>query len=92
LRAHGCASAHDVQRFFNEARAASIIEHPGVVQIFDCDIRENVAFLILEYLEGESLAAMLRRRAGLASDPEAIRVIGTQIANVLQEDVVGLEI
>lgn len=83
LRAHGCANAHDVERFFNEARAASIIDHPGVVQIFDCDFHENVAYLIMEYLEGESLAVALRRAHGLAADPEAIREIGCQIANVL---------
>ena len=83
LRPQGCADAHDVQRFFNEARAASIIDHPGVVQIFDCDFHENRAYLIMEYIEGESLAAMLRRTKGLAAVPDSLRSIGTQIANVL---------
>jgi serine/threonine protein kinase len=83
LRTGGCANAHDVERFFNEARAASIIDHPGVVQIFDCDFRENIAYLIMEYLEGESLAAMIRRTGKLSADPESIRLIAAQIANVL---------
>src|SRR5512147_413149 len=73
LRSHGCSNPLDVERFFNEARAASLIEHPGVVQIFDCDFHNQGAYLTMEYLEGESLAAMLRRFARLSTEPETIR-------------------
>jgi serine/threonine-protein kinase len=83
LRAHGCANPQDVERFFNEARAASIVDHPGVVQIFDCDFHANGAYLTMEYLEGESLAALLRRTGGAPLAVEATRSIGGQIANVL---------
>ena len=83
LRTPSCADAHDVERFFNEARAASIIDHPGVVQIFDCDFHDQRAYLIMEYIEGESLAALIQRAGSLAAAPESLRSIGTQIANVL---------
>src|SRR6188474_1272596 len=29
---------HALQRFFNEARATSRIRHPGIVDVFDCDV------------------------------------------------------
>jgi eukaryotic-like serine/threonine-protein kinase len=39
-----------VERFFNEARASSIVDHPGIVEIFDCGIEDERAYLIMEYL------------------------------------------
>jgi eukaryotic-like serine/threonine-protein kinase len=58
------ANAEVVNRFFNEARAASMIQHPGLVDVFDFGIDPSgCAYIIMEYLEGESLAARLRRDA-----------------------------
>jgi eukaryotic-like serine/threonine-protein kinase len=51
-----------VNRFFNEARAATSISDPGVVQIFDFGYHtDGSAFIIMEYLDGESLDARLAR-------------------------------
>ena len=51
-----------VDRFFNEARAISAISDPGVVQIFDFGYHvDGTAYIVMEYLEGESLAARLDR-------------------------------
>ena len=51
-----------VQRFFNEARAATAIADPGIVQIFDFGYHEDgSAYLIMELLEGETLHARLKR-------------------------------
>jgi serine/threonine protein kinase len=51
-----------VDRFFNEARAISAISDPGVVQIFDFGYHvDGTAYIVMEYLEGESLAARLER-------------------------------
>jgi serine/threonine-protein kinase len=51
-----------LQRFFNEARATSLIRHPGIVDVFDCDVDPNGrAYMVLEHLEGETLAARLLR-------------------------------
>ena len=48
-----------VNRFFNEARATSLITHPGIVQIFDCDVFENRAYIVMEYLEGANLNTVI---------------------------------
>ena len=72
-----------VTRFFNEARAASVIKHPGIVEIYDCDVVDEQAYIVMEYLEGESLAATLRRAGALAGDPIAIAAVVGQIASAL---------
>ncbi|HEX3312655.1 MAG TPA: protein kinase, partial [Streptosporangiaceae bacterium] len=54
-----------VSRFFNEARALSRIKHPGIVEVFDCDVLEDRAYIVMEYLEGESMAAVLARVGGV---------------------------
>src|SRR5262249_16010717 len=52
-----------VARFFNEARAATSINDPGIVQIFDFGHdRDGTAFLVMELLHGETLHARLRKQ------------------------------
>jgi serine/threonine-protein kinase len=59
-------NASAVQRFFTEARATSLIRHPGIVDVFDCDVdTTGRAFIVMEYLEGETLADRLRRTDSL---------------------------
>ena len=82
LRSEISADAEMVKRFFNEARAATLIKHPGMVQIFDFGTYSNgSAYLVMEYLEGESLWAVLRRERRLPV--ERIVAIGQQIASTL---------
>ena len=51
-----------VARFFNEARAATAVRHPGIVEVFDFGFLEDrTAYIVMEYLDGESLAARMRR-------------------------------
>ncbi len=55
-----------LERFFLEARATSAIAHPGIVQVFDCEIDPHGRpYLVMEYLEGEMLAALLARQGAL---------------------------
>src|SRR5262245_13462355 len=56
-------------RFFAEAQAASIIKHPGIVEILDCDQHASGrAYIVMEFLEGESLGACLRRVTSFGGD------------------------
>jgi len=55
-----------LERFFLEARATSAIAHPGIVQVFDCEIDPTGRpYIVMEYLDGETLAATLARRGAL---------------------------
>lgn len=71
-------------RFFAEARAASIIKHPGFVEILDCDVHPNGrAYIIMEFLEGESLGACLERNRSLANDFPSLIRIAADMANAM---------
>ena len=51
-----------VQRFFNEARAASAIDHPGIVEIYDFGKHtDGRAFIVMALLKGETLQERLTR-------------------------------
>lgn len=71
-----------VQRFFNEAVAASQIRHPGIATVFDYDLADDgMVYLVMELLQGENLGDRLRRRGRL--DPmEAARLM-RQVCNAL---------
>ncbi len=60
-----------VEMFMDEARVASTIHHPNVVAIMDVGVEDDLIFLIMEYVEGDSfsnvekVAVQLRRRIPL---------------------------
>jgi eukaryotic-like serine/threonine-protein kinase len=70
-----------VQRFFNEAKIVGRIKHAGIVKIFDVGFHNEHAYLIMELLEGETLAARIDRDRALP--PAQIVEIARQIASVL---------
>src|SRR4051812_18104230 len=50
-----------LKRFFNEARAANAVRHPGIVEVFDCGtLPSGTSYIVMELLEGENLAARLK--------------------------------
>jgi eukaryotic-like serine/threonine-protein kinase len=70
-----------VQRFFNEARAATAIQHPGIVEIYDFGwTEEGAGFIVMELLQGETLRT--RRKQGWMPWPAALAVT-RQIAGAL---------
>jgi len=70
-----------VMRFFNEARAATAIRHPGIIEIYDFGwTPEGAAFIVMEHLEGETLA---KRSARARFGWQAVLAIARQIAGAL---------
>jgi eukaryotic-like serine/threonine-protein kinase len=61
IRETGDTSARE--RFFREARAAASLSHPNVCQLFDIGEADGRLFLVMELLDGESLATRLTRGA-----------------------------
>src|SRR4051812_855279 len=61
-------SEHARQRILNEVRLARLITHPAICRVFDVGETENgVAFYSMELVQGEDLAALLRRVGRLPS-------------------------
>jgi len=72
-----------VQRFFNEARAATAIADPGIVQVFDFGHHvDGSSYLVMELLEGETLDGRLRRlgRLSIGSALRFARQVATSLA------------
>ncbi len=59
LPAHLAANPDLRQRFEREARAISSLSHPHICALYDVGRENNTDFLVMEYLEGESLADRL---------------------------------
>src|SRR5882672_4797194 len=71
-----------VDRFFQEAKAASGIRHVGIVEVFDYGRLPNgQAYIAMELLRGEDLSAFRARRGRLA--PELAVEIGLQVMAAL---------
>jgi hypothetical protein len=63
----GAASARRAEaRFLREGRIAAQIRHPHVVDVFDVGIDRDVPFLVMELVEGETLADLVAREERLA--------------------------
>src|SRR5262245_24608094 len=58
-------------RFLREAQAVAALKHPHICVLHDCGQENGVDFLVMEYLEGETLAHRLAR--GALPQPEAVR-------------------
>jgi len=82
LRAEVSSNEEHVKRFFNEALAVSRIQHAGIVRIHDTGYTASgEAYLGMEYLAGETLAARIASRGPLPLD--MLADFGKQIASVL---------
>jgi len=46
-------------RFKREARAVASLRHPNIVQVFDCDVQDDVYYMVMELLEADNLAMRL---------------------------------
>ncbi|HET6372835.1 MAG TPA: serine/threonine-protein kinase [Candidatus Polarisedimenticolia bacterium] len=82
LPQHLSSSAELRQRFEREARAASSLNHPHICAIYDIGNQDGTDYIVMEHLEGETLAQRLAK--GPIRTAEAIR-IGMQIADALDK-------
>ncbi len=79
------------QRFLNEARAVNILRHPNLVEIFDFgQLPDGTLYIIMEFLEGESLRAKLRRTRKLseAQSTELARQMAQALDSAHQKGIV----
>jgi len=68
-----------VERFDREARLARALAHPNIVACLNAGTCRGVQFMAMEYVEGETLKARLKREGGRLPEAEALRV-GREVA------------
>jgi hypothetical protein len=72
-----------VQRFQREARAAASIRHPHVCPIYDVGEHEGQPYVVMAYIEGESLATHLARQGRYENPYQAVELI-RQVLDALE--------
>ncbi|HYI84386.1 MAG TPA: serine/threonine-protein kinase, partial [Acetobacteraceae bacterium] len=77
----GSSAAEEHARFRQGARAAGRLSHPNVVSVFDYGEDSEVAWIVMEMVEGETLKALLDRQERLPA-PVIVRLMG-QILDAL---------
>jgi serine/threonine protein kinase len=75
------AEPQAADRFKREALAAASLSHPGVVTVFDAGEDHEGPFIVMEFVEGETLANLLRREERLS--PERGVEIAARVAEAL---------
>jgi serine/threonine protein kinase len=81
LHEHFASNEALVQRFLAEARAVNLIGHENIINIFDMNVLPpRRYYLVMEYLEGHSLASLLGRPVA----PAVAVPILTQVCDALQ--------
>jgi serine/threonine-protein kinase len=78
------------KRFFNEARAANAIRHPGIIEIFDSGtLPTGVSYIVMELLDGENLGTRLKR-VGRLPVAEARRIAALTASALAAAHAVGI--
>lgn len=85
LYGHLVTDPASLKRFHEEARAVASLRHPHIVQVYDFDVIEGRPFIVMEYIEGVSLAEVMQRAHQLRtrlSFADILRML-TQVASAL---------
>lgn len=68
LHSHYGSDSDFINRFQHEAHAAAILSHPNVVDVYDVGQDNNIHYIVMEYVDGSDLKALINREAPLAID------------------------
>ncbi len=68
-------------RFYREARASGVLAHPGIVPVFDVGEHEGAPFLVMEFVDGRTLADAIKKGERFTID--RVCEIGQQLAEAL---------
>ena len=83
LPPHFADDATRRQRFEREAKVVSSLNHPNICTLHDIGHQDGVDFIVMEFLEGESLAERLEKGGPLPA--QQVMQYGTQLASALDK-------
>ncbi len=81
LRTNLPTDVNAVDRFIREARATASLDHPAIVSVYDAGEQNGVYYIVMQYVEGESLGARIKRTGRLTS-AEAIKIFRVAAAGI----------
>ncbi len=56
------------REFFAEAHAAGMLHHPHIVSVFDAGVEEGISYIVMEFIDGQTLAELCRVDGGIPVD------------------------
>src|SRR4051812_30756957 len=71
------------ERFLNEGKRQGALDHPNIVKVFGFEYVDDRSFLLLQYIEGESLEDRILRNQRRPLPFNSIRDIATGVLNAL---------
>lgn len=81
MRSSSLSNPRQIQRFLLEARSVSALNHPHICMIHDAGDKDGLYYLVLEYVEGETLRAILEREGRVPA--ERVIELGIQVCSAL---------
>ena len=75
MHGHLAQDPNFITRFKREAQSVGTLRHPNIVQVIDFDVQDDEYYMVMEYIQGETLKAVLQRRGPLPIG-ETLSVIG----------------
>jgi len=81
LREEYANNADFVRRFRHEAQAVASLSHTNIVGVYDVGCEENMQYIVMEFVEGESLKEYIKRKGALKLN-EACNIITQVLAGV----------
>ena len=70
------------EKFLKEAQTIAALDHANIIPIYDVFEENNTAYYVMEYIDGESLSEVVKRRGALA-EGEAVEYV-SQVASALE--------
>jgi serine/threonine-protein kinase len=68
LHSHFASDSNFLQRFHHEAQAAANLRHPNIVDVYDVGQDDDIHYIVMEYVAGSDLKALLMRNGALPID------------------------
>ena len=81
MRRADAADSAALNRWLDEARSVSRVQHPNIVQVFEADVHQGQPYIVFEYVAGKTLAEVQRERGKF--DPHAAAHLIAEVADAL---------
>src|SRR3954463_11477095 len=65
MQGHLAEDPNFITRFKREAQTVGNLRHPNIVQVIDFDVQDDEYYMVMEYIQGNTLKAMLQKQGGL---------------------------